>query len=72
MFGSSMQMSEKRRRRLEESWAATFYEDFFCRVDETIFAGLYSDQPSRPNVPVNVLVAFEVLKAGHGWSDEQA
>jgi len=26
--------------------------------------------PSRPNVPVNVLVALEFLKAANGWTDE--
>ena len=72
MFSTAMQLPEKRRQRLVQSWAGTFYRDFFCRIDESIFAGLYSDRPSRPNVPVNVLVGFEVLKAGHGWSDEQA
>lgn len=41
-----------------------------CRIDETIFARLYSDKASRPNAPVNVLVAIEVLKSGFGWSDE--
>ena len=29
------------------------------------------DIPSRPNVPVNVLVSLDALKAGHGWSDEE-
>ena len=72
MFGSTNQLPEKGRQRLEESWAATFYRDFFCRIDEQLFADLYSDQPSRPNVPVNLLVGFEVLKAGQGWTDEQA
>ena len=72
MFSSLNQLPEKGMRRLEESWAATFYRDFFCRIDEHLFADLYSDQPSRPNVPVNVLVGFEALKAGHGWTDEQA
>jgi len=33
---------------------------------------LYSEEPSRPNTPVNVLVSMEVLKAGFGWSDEEA
>jgi hypothetical protein len=32
----------------------------------------YSDEDSRPNIPVNVLVGFETLKAGFGWSDEEA
>jgi hypothetical protein len=27
--------------------------------------------PSRHNVPVNVLVGLEYLKAGFGWSDEE-
>ena len=27
--------------------------------------------PSRPNVPVNVLVGLDALKAGFGWSDEE-
>jgi len=72
MFGSVNELPAKSRQRLEDSWAGTFYRDFFSRIDEGLFAGLYSDQPSRPNVPVNVLVGFEVLKAGHGWTDEQA
>ena len=64
-------LPEKQLQRLRNSWADVFYRDFFSRLDETIFAVLYSDQASRPNVPVNVLVALEVLKAGHGWSDEE-
>jgi hypothetical protein len=63
--------SEKRRKRLEESWAGVFYREFFCRIDERAFAVLYADMPSRPNVPVNVLVGLEALKAGFGWSDEE-
>lgn len=58
--------------RLQNSWAHTFYHQFFCRLDETPFAVLYADTPSRPNVPVNLLVAFEFLKAANGWSDEEA
>ncbi len=64
-------LSDKRRKELEESWAGTFYREFFCRLDEDIFADLYSDKPSRPNIPVNVLAGFEVLKAGFGYSDEE-
>lgn len=61
----------RQREGLEQSWAGTFYREFFCRINEDSFAVLYSDQPSRPNVPVNVLVALEALKAGFGWSDEE-
>ena len=63
--------SEKRQKRLAESWAGVFYREFFSRIDERAFAVLYADMPSRPNVPVNVLLRLEALKAGFGWSDEE-
>jgi hypothetical protein len=59
------------RDRLEGGWSGTFYREFFCRMDEALLAPLYSDAPSRPNVPVNVLMALEVLKSGFGWTDEE-
>ena len=71
IFTSVDQLSSKRQRRLKESWAGIFYREFFCRLKEEPFAVLYSDVPSRPNIPVNVLVGMEVLKAGFGWSDEE-
>jgi hypothetical protein len=61
----------KRRQRLEDSWAGTFYREFFSRLKEETFAVLYVDTPSRPNIPVNVLVGLEALKSGFGWSDEE-
>jgi len=69
IISAASELSEKQRKRLESSWAGTFYEQFFCRIKEEAFAVLYSDIPSRPNVPVNVLVGLEALKAGYGWSD---
>lgn len=64
-------LPEKQRKRLETSWASVFYREFFCRLDEEPFCVLYVDIPSRPNVPVNVLVGLEYLKSGFGWSDEE-
>lgn len=64
-------LSAKQRSRLEESWAGTFYREFFCRIDEEVLRVLYAEVPSRPNVPVNVLLGLEVLKAAFGWSDEE-
>ena len=64
-------LPETQRKRLEESWAQTFYEEVFCRIDESIFEVLYSDKVSRPNVPVNVLVGLEILKTGNDWTDEE-
>jgi hypothetical protein len=64
-------LPEKQRKRLEQSWAGTFYREFFCRIDEETFAVLYSSVDSRPNMPVNVLIGLEAMKAGFGWSDQE-
>ena len=69
LISAASELPEKQRIRLEKSWASTFYREFFCRIDEEIFAVLYSEVASRPNVPVNVLVGLEALKAGFGWSE---
>jgi hypothetical protein len=65
------ELPEKLQKGIKEAWSGTFYEEFFSRIDESPFAVLYADCPSRPNIPVNVLVSLEFLKAGHGWTDEQ-
>lgn len=71
MFSTVAELPEKQRVMLENSWASTFYREVFCRIDEDAFAVLYSETSSRPNVPINVLVGLEILKAGKGWSDEE-
>ena len=71
MFSSIDSLPEKQRERLEASWAETFYREVFVRIDEEPFAVLYSDEPSRPNTPLNVLVGLDTLKSGYGWSDEE-
>jgi len=70
-FDTDKQLPERIRQRLEQSWAGTFYREVFSRIDESRFAKLYADEPSRPNTPVNVQVGLEILKAGFGWSDEE-
>jgi hypothetical protein len=69
-FSAQGLLPAKLREELLTSWAETFYQLVLCRIDETIFAPLYSEKASRPNVPVNVLVGLEILKSGFGWSDE--
>src|SRR3990172_6881198 len=71
LISAASELPEKQRTRLANSWAGTFYREFFRRLNEEAFAELYSDRPSRPNVPVNVLVGLEALKAGFGWSDAE-
>ena len=71
LISAASELPEKQRKRLENSWADTFYHEFFSRIDESVFAVLYSEVSSRPNAPVNVLVGLEALKAGFGWSDQE-
>ena len=71
MFSAVNSLSATARKILETSWASTFYKDFFCKIDETILAPLYSTKKSRPNTPVNILIGFEALKSAFGWSDEE-
>ena len=65
------ELPAKLREQLEQSWAGTFYKEIFARIDEKIYAPLYADEPSRPNIPVNVLVGLEMMKDGNGWSDAE-
>ena len=69
MFSDLNFLPAKGRERLENSLVDTFCREFFMRLDEDIFAVLYSQEASRPNVPVNVFVGLETLKAGNGWND---
>jgi len=71
LFGPEMILSPRLQAQLQRSWAATFRSEVFERIDEELFAPLYSEQASRPNAPVNVLMGFEIIKAGQGWSDEE-
>lgn len=71
MFTVTDSLRGSAKRRLERSWATTFYTHFFCRIKEDDFKPLYSSKWSRPNTPVNILVGLEALKSGHGWSDEE-
>ena len=71
MFTAVDQLPPGAKKRLERSWAYSFYTTYFSKIDEETFAVLYSGKKSRPNTPVNILVGFETLKSGFGWSDEE-
>ena len=71
LFSDLDHLSKKARERLETSWAGVFRREFFSRLDESPFAVLYGEAPSRPNIPANILVGLEALKSGFGWSDQE-
>ena len=56
---------------LKKSWAYYFREKIFFQIDEEKFSVLYSDKPSRPNTPVNILVGLLIIKALTNLSDEE-
>ena len=70
-FNELDNLPETARKMLDKSWASSFYTDYFCKIDETVFRPLYSDVKSRPNTPINILLSIETLKSGFGWSDEE-
>ena len=55
---------------LHNSWAEHFFRSIFSKIDESRFAVLYSENYSRPNAPVNVVVGLLMLKELNGWTDE--
>lgn len=72
LFSDLDNLPRKQRERLEGSWAGTYRHQVHDRLDERPFSDVYEDVPSRPNYPVRVLLGFENLKAGFGWSDDEA
>jgi hypothetical protein len=64
-------LPERSEKYLKDSWAECFRREVFLRIPEDRFAVLYTQEPSRPNVPVNILIGLEILKGWRGWSDEE-
>lgn len=71
LFGFASQLPEARLKKLQKSKEYEFYRLVFCRIKEADFAVLYSDTSSRPNAPVNSLVASIILMYLNNWTTEQ-
>ena len=56
MTDSFLRLPEHVQKLVEKSWAKDFSEYIFPGIDEERFAVLYSENGSRPNTPVNVVV----------------
>jgi len=67
-FSSTNQLPPDKRKKLLASPQWCFYDLIFCHIDETLFEPLYSDKASRPNAPINCMVAALILKHHFGWS----
>lgn len=64
-------LTAREQRFLDKSWAKPFAEIIFPAIDEKPFAVLYSDKDSRPNTPVNVIIASLITKELTGENDDE-
>ena len=70
LFGIASQLSEAKLKKLKKSKEYDFYRLVFCKINEGDFSVLYSDTSSRPNAPVNSLVASIILMYRNNWTTE--
>lgn len=71
MFSFFASLPEATQQDIRETPEYHFYHLIFGKIPEELFAGLYSDKKSRPNAPINCMVASLILKERKQWSYEQ-
>jgi hypothetical protein len=71
IFGIQSQLSDAKRKRLEQSAESSFYALVFNSIHEEDFRPLFSEVDSRPNAPVNTLVSSMLFKEHNGWTIEE-
>jgi len=71
LFGIASQLPEAKLKKLKKSKEYEFYRLVFCKINEKDFSVLYSDNCSRPNAPVNSLVASIILMYHNNWTTEK-
>ena len=68
MFSFQETLSKSQQKILYQSEEYKFYELIYCNIDEELFKNLYSKVESRPNAPINSMVASMILKERYDWS----
>ena len=71
MFGIQNTMPDELMKHAVKSEEYHFYNLIFCHIDEDIFLLLYSDKKSRPNAPVNAMVAALFLQNRRTWTYDE-
>jgi len=71
LFGIASQLPQAKLKKLKKSKEYDFYQLVFCKINEKDFSVLYSDSCSRPNAPVNSLVASIILMYHNNWTTEK-
>ena len=67
-FDIERQLSESKRKKIRESEEYNFYRLIFKKIKEENFAVLYSENGSRPNSAVNIMVSAIILGYSKGWT----
>jgi len=67
-FDIENQLSERKKKKIRESEEYNFYQLIFKKIKEKNFAVLYSENGSRPNSSVNVMVSAIILAYRKGWT----
>ncbi|MBT4513277.1 MAG: hypothetical protein HOC20_13845 [Chloroflexi bacterium] len=70
-FNTVDQLPRGVKKMMEKSWAPSFRELVFKKIDERRYEVLYSEVDSRPNFPVNILVGLEIIKGMFDYTDEE-
>jgi hypothetical protein len=72
IFGLETQLSPEVQKRLHGSKEYAFYTQVFCRIPETLFTELYSEESDgRPNAPINTMVGAMILQHLKNWTFEE-
>ncbi len=74
IFTGTSQLLNSRKLKFYESdlqWHNVFYKEITSSINEEVFKVLYPSKTGRPNSPIRILVAMQILKEGFNWSDEQ-
>ena len=72
LFDPISQMPKYLQDILKKSWAQSFRDHIFPLINEERFSVIYSsNQASRPNTPVNVIIGLLILKEIFQQSDEE-
>ncbi len=71
LFAFTVFLSAAKMEKLKNTPEFRFYKLIFCQIDENLFEVLYSDKKSRPNAPINSMVAALILKENNNWSYEE-
>jgi len=71
LFGLFNSLPQSLQNDIKASSEYHFYNLIFCNIPEDLFAKLYSDKKSRPNAPINAMVASFILMQRQRWTYEQ-